>query len=505
VKTRGVHRNVVLAMLLLPLLALLAGCGGGGANNASGTGRAALSITWPTRSRLIPLAANSIRITFTQNGTVVSNQLVPRLAAGGTSSVTVNNLKVGAVVMAATAYPNADGTGTAQATGSTTINIADNQTTNVTLTMNSTIDHLEVTPSPLTVAANGSVQVVATAKDASGAVVLTTPGKFTYNSATTTVATIDANGLLHGVLAGSSQITVVETESNKQVVVTANVTAAPGPNSIYVADGNGRLVRIDDMTGANWTEYSGGFVPSGVWVDSANRIYSAQDVAGPNNPAFRINDMSGTGRVNFNHSGLDNPRRIAVDKLGRIYILTGFVLVRMDDMLGNGYVTWAGPAEGNPKNWDPNGIAFDSQNRIYIGDEGTDWTPTRIIRIDDMTGANMVTYAGSGGAPHSFLPVDVAVDSSDHIYIADYVKGIERMDDMSGTNFVSYGTVGSGVGQFSAPLGISFDSTGRIHIADRNNNRIVRIDNMTGANWASYGSAGSGVGQFALPHAIYIR
>jgi hypothetical protein len=510
-------RLCAVVLFLITMAILQSGCGGGGGNNTSGTGRAALSITWPSRSRLIPVASNSIRIIFTQNGTVLANQLVPRPAAGGASSITVNNLKVGALVMAATAYPNADGTGAAQASGSTTINIADNQTTNVTLTMNSTIDHLEVTPSPLTVVANANVQVVATAKDASGAIVLTTPGKFTYDSSIKTVATIDTNGLLHGVAGGSSQITVVETESSKQVVVTANVTSAPGANAIYITD-KSRLIRMDDMNGANWTEFvgtgdpfPGGYVPNGVYVDNANHIYGIND-NGTGTPVYRMDNMAGAGVTSFTSAALFWARKIALDKQGKIVIMGAGYLARMDDMQGTGFVLFTGPAAEPQYNWDPQGIAFDSQNRIYVADAGgtSSPTPPRIIRMDNITGANMVVLDGTG----KFDPTAVAVDSTDRIYIADFLNAtngrdrIIRVDDMTGTNQVTYGAKGSGVGQFFGPNSISFDSMGRIYISDRVNHRIVRMDDMTGANWTSYGSYGSdgtGVGHFWTLAEVYVR
>lgn len=60
-----------------------------------------------------------------------------------------------------------------------------------------------------------------------------------------------------------------------------------------------------------------------------------------------------------------------------------------------------------------------------------------------------------------------------------------RIDDLTGKNWVSFGSLGSGVNQFNAPVGIAFDSTGRIYVADSGNGRLVRIDNLGGANWAA--------------------
>ncbi|HLK57463.1 MAG TPA: NHL repeat-containing protein [Chthonomonadaceae bacterium] len=58
-----------------------------------------------------------------------------------------------------------------------------------------------------------------------------------------------------------------------------------------------------------------------------------------------------------------------------------------------------------------------------------------------------------------------------------------RIDDMTGKNKVTYGTEGKGIGQFSYPEGICTDRKGRIYIADTLNNRVVRIDDMKGKNW----------------------
>jgi hypothetical protein len=102
------------ALLLLPLI----GCGGS-SSAPSGTGRAFIKITWPDRNRLIPLASNSIQVTFSRGAQTVATQLIPRPASGNQTTTTFQNLKTGGLALTATAFPNADGTGTAQATGTT--------------------------------------------------------------------------------------------------------------------------------------------------------------------------------------------------------------------------------------------------------------------------------------------------------------------------------------------------------------------------------------------------
>jgi hypothetical protein len=62
--------------------------------------------------------------------------------------------------------------------------------------------------------------------------------------------------------------------------------------------------------------------------------------------------------------------------------------------------------------------------------------------------------------------MDVTVDSSGHVYVAD--TGNKRIQKFSpdGTFLVNWGTSGTGEGQFSTPTGIAVDSKGNVYVAD---------------------------------------
>src|ERR1051325_9734486 len=77
--------------------AALAGCGGGGGVAGGATGRATFTVIWPDRSRLIPLAANSIKIDIVRNGNNVGSQTLPRPAGGGPASVSFPLLPTGSL------------------------------------------------------------------------------------------------------------------------------------------------------------------------------------------------------------------------------------------------------------------------------------------------------------------------------------------------------------------------------------------------------------------------
>ena len=236
----------VSALLCLILLGLLAGCGGNGgsvvgSSTSNGTGRAALTIAWPTRTRLIPSAANSIAVVIQQGTTTAATQIVTRPAAGGTSTVNFPVLPTGALSVTATAYPNADATRAAQAAASLPLLVTANQTTRFSLTMSSTIDHLDITAVSASVGVGATLAITATAKDAAGAVVLLTPAKLQRLSDNVASATVDASGIVTGVAIGSANIRVTDPESGKSGLVGVTVT-----KSVQTFVINGKIYRASD-------------------------------------------------------------------------------------------------------------------------------------------------------------------------------------------------------------------------------------------------------------------
>ncbi|HET6383792.1 MAG TPA: hypothetical protein VFJ58_10400, partial [Armatimonadota bacterium] len=191
---RTAYRLVLLGFSL----ALLAGCGAGagspGAATSSttpsrGTGRAVFKIDWPPAppGRLIPAATQSIGIVVSLNVVTAATQVVDRPAAGGQSVITLNNLPSGALTDTVTAYPQAGGLGTPLALGSSPVTITAGQSSAVALTLASSIDHLVVTPAAPMVIGGDTLQLMATAVDASGAMVLTAPGDLKWSSAAAAV------------------------------------------------------------------------------------------------------------------------------------------------------------------------------------------------------------------------------------------------------------------------------------------------------------------------------
>lgn len=250
------HRSSIVVSILF-LLCLLPGCGdGNGLKANSATGRAVLTIQWPDRSRLLPAAANSIKVDIAKGATVVMSKLLARPATGNSTTATFDPLPIGDLTMNATAYPQADGTGTAQATGGTTLKIQASLSTPFTLTMSSTITQFDLTPANKTIKVSVIQQMTATAKDAGGAIVLLSATKLQWSSSNPGVASVDANGKVTGVSVGDTDISVTDSESGKSAKATLHVAllapisfqspslisaAAPGALVTADFDGDGKL------------------------------------------------------------------------------------------------------------------------------------------------------------------------------------------------------------------------------------------------------------------------
>jgi uncharacterized membrane protein len=192
--------------------------------------------------------------------------------------------------------------------------------------------------------------------------------------------------------------------------------------------------------------------------------------------------------------GLSWPCELARDKQGRIYIAdyNNDRIVRVDDLAGNGRVVLGQYSDEQPPGIPgvtplgfhmPYGLAIDSKGRIYVSDTHN----ARIVRFDDMTGANWVQIGDrlkwDAERNHFNWPLGLALDAQDRLYIADSCNNrIVRIDDMTGKGWTVFATLRTGEKLYH-PSSISIGSDGAIYVADCGNNRIVRMTDMTGKGW----------------------
>ena len=172
---------------------------------------------------------------------------------------------------------------------------------------------------------------------------------------------------------------------------------------------------MDDMTGKNWTTFGtrGTGVdqfsfPTGLFVDGAGRIYvTDSDVANSFERVVRIDDMTGTNWTTFGTSGSGVNQFSAlwgvfVDSAGHIYLTdagTNARVVRIDDMNGTNWTTYGTFGAGAVGDfYSPASIFVDSNGRIYVVDAANTYpSDNGVVRMDDMTGKNWIRF-GNGGA-----------------------------------------------------------------------------------------------------------
>lgn len=176
-------------------------------------------------------------------------------------------------------------------------------------------------------------------------------------------------------------------------------------------------------------------------------------------------------------------------------------VVNVSDMACNNWTTYNAAGFASP--W---GVSLDTQGRVNVTDRGAN---DRIVRIDSMTGAGLVTYGGTGSGMNQFNdPAGLRVDAQDVLFVAD--PGNNRVVSFVGVpggGWVAYST------GLSAPMDVGWDSNtnttdGKLYILDTGNHRIVRINGFGGnvtPSPQSFGGPGSGVGQFSSPRAIWVQ
>lgn len=219
-----------------------------------------------------------------------------------------------------------------------------------------------------------------------------------------------------------------------------------------------------------------------------------------------ISTVAGTGTAGYSGDGgpataadLNYPRGIDIDTAGNIYIsdesnerirkvnTSGII----STIVGNGTSGFSGDggqasvAELNT----PEFLAIDRTGNLYIADQGN-----QRVRMVNTSGI-ISTYAGNGtsgfsgdGGPATAaefnIPVGLAVDGSNNLYIADYsndrirkVDNTGKISTFAGTGIASFsGDGGQATGaEINTPQGVCVDRFGNVYIADYLNYRVRMV------------------------------
>ena len=246
--------------------------------------------------------------------------------------------------------------------------------------------------------------------------------------------------------------------------------------------------------------------PSALAVDSANNIYVADTgnstirkitpgrvVSTFAGFAGRIGTANGTGsaaRFNF-------PLGVAVDRAGtgNIYVgdTSNFTIRQITPA---GVVTTLAGSPGVRGNANgtgsaarfflPCGMGVDSAGNIYVADADActirKITPAGVVTTFAGLAYSAGSANGTGSAARFNLPGDVAVDSSNHVYVADSNNCTIRKITPARVVTTVAGLVSPGhnngtgsAARFDFPQGVAVDTTGKIYVVDSGENAIRKI------------------------------
>ena len=197
------------------------------------------------------------------------------------------------------------------------------------------------------------------------------------------------------------------------------------------------------------------------------------------------------------------PRGVAVDSQGKVYVAdTGNHCIRI---IHQGQVaTFAGSlvaGQLDGKAWlarfsAPRGVAVDALGRIYVADTGNH--RIRVIeagQVDTMAGTTKGFKDGAASQARFNNPYDVALDSTNMIYVADHgnhaVRVVQagQVGTVAGMGWPGYKNGPVNTARFFYPGAVAVDLTGDVYVSDTGNNRIRFISGgqVTTLSGSSYG------------------
>jgi sugar lactone lactonase YvrE len=104
-----------------------------------------------------------------------------------------------------------------------------------------------------------------------------------------------------------------------------------------------------------------------------------------------------------------------------------------------------------------------------------------------------------GSKPFDFSrPLNVFVDDSNRIYVADWNTSTVYTMDRRGGLIRKWGTPGSGDGELDNPAGLCADKNGNVYVCDSGNHRIVKYSSA-GKFMKSFGKRGTSKGELQTP------
>ena len=158
-----------------------------------------------------------------------------------------------------------------------------------------------------------------------------------------------------------------------------------------------------------------------------------------------------------------------------------------------------GPGTGQDQFTIPVCLAFDDEDKVYITDEYLNE-----VKVFDNQGKFIMKWGADGLVENQLKgPAGIAHGRDGYVYVVEQYAGRVGKFTRDGERITSWGTEGSGLGEFNLPWGITIDAQDNFYVADWRNDRIQKFD-VGGGYLASYGESGTGEGQFHRPSSVAV-
>jgi DNA-binding beta-propeller fold protein YncE len=162
----------------------------------------------------------------------------------------------------------------------------------------------------------------------------------------------------------------------------------------------------------------------------------------------------------------------------------------------------AGPKQPEPRVttlYAPSAVASDSKQRIFVADPGA-----RAVHIFNF---NHYKYSLlDGGSERLGVPVALAVDGHDNVYVIDASSDTVLVYNSAGKFRNTIGKLKGGESYFESPSGIAIDRiTGLIYVCDKHRHMVIVMDDR-GRLVAKFGKRGGGSrpGEFRKPTQVAV-
>jgi hypothetical protein len=293
--------------------------------------------------------------------------------------------------------------------------------------------------------------------------------------------------------------------------------AVDGADNVYVADNDNQTIRkvtpagvvttLAGLAGTQGTNDGTGSAarfeyPYGLAVDRAGNVYVADqgnDTIRKVTPAGAVTTLAGLPGTQGTNDGTGSaarfsfPAGVAVDNVGNVYVADNH-----NDTIRKvtpaGVVTTLAGLGGSPGSADgtgsaarfslPLGVAVDSADNVYVADNDNQTirkvTPAGVVTTLAGLAGTQGTNDGTGSAARFSFPGSVTVDGGGNIYVADtYNQTIRKVTPAGAVTTLAglAGTQGTNDGtgsaaRFSFPWGVAVDFAGDVYVADNHNDTI---------------------------------